>query len=1306
MKTKNFIQAALISLMLTVSIAPAFSQACSTLVLSSVPYESRCMSTGYITVTASGGSGSYNYKATGPVTTSYTSSNVITGLSAGNYTVTVKDIVSGCVKDQFNVIVSGTYVDPRFSLIKTDETCLNSGNGTVTVTGQTGGRAPFSYTIVAPSPFGVGTTNGTGVFTGLKGGEYAIQLRDSCGGIQTRRVTVNAYDWWIDNLTGNRNNCTNADFSFTLRDNRGNTNTSGSVFSAFTYGVVRSVGDTQWFASRNFTFDIQTRRSLTLVAKDGCGNVKSTNWNVNPVPGVAGAASTSQQSCNSFSASITGQSGLTNPQYTLFTSANVLVSTNTNGSFSGFPAGSYYINIRDNCFDTTIRRNFTVSQPVPFLNPSVSTNRTGCKTFDATATGLTNFTSPTFRLYNSANTLLVTQASATFTNLTNGSYSIQVQDACTGTILTRNFTVNDLVPSINTNVTISNAGCADVTVSINGQTNLNNPQYCLYNSSNVLMSCNTTGTFNNVVYGNYTMRITNSAACYDTTIVRTITINKSTPSVAPSLTVTRSCNTVNLSIGGQANLTNAQYCLFDGNNVQVACNTTGVFNNMPYGTYCMDIRNDAACYDTVIRRCVTVNKNIPAIGTVNLSSTFCSGFTATVASQNNLSNPSFQLKNSLGIVISTNGTGIFTNLAYGSYSIEMQNDVACYDTLIVRNFSATRPAPNAGSVTVNGQTCTTFNADFTGEVNVTSPLYYLVNSVGDTIANNGSGTFNNIAFGSYCIHMRDNCYDTSIIRCFTGNPIAVNTTITAQASCVINSTDIRIQFTSGFAPYTVNVFDPFNALVGTVTTSSNPAWVTGLPALAPGLRYRVVASDNCGGTTTTMVSPIISAFNKSANIIAKCPSGTYQNGSSNLVTTVTSTLGTVYPLIIKKNASAVSMGYTTQVGNTFTWVDLEPATYVVMYDLPGSCSNMVYDTLTVTPYNFPALNNSAAYQCDNNDFSVGASISGGSAPYSYQVIGSVPSLPSIVTAPQASPVFAVTNGQIYSLIRLRAIDACGNATLNDVSILPLANVVVSSSSACYYNSVTLTVDSVSNASYTWFKKTSATDSVEVGNTQSFNIPYLLPTDTGTYVAKVTVNSGCMTKLTYYNLTTACGLILPAKEVTLTGKKLETAAELNWSAKEEKGVKEYIIERSSTKDGQYKSVGTVNAKNNNAPSNYYIFQDSRPESGMNYYRLRIVDENGKSAYSNIVMLSWTSKGVRFYPNPAKDVLNIEVSSAMNQDIKFTLYNVSGQLMQEKTVKNIQHGVVQFQRQQMKPGMYLVKMTDLKTGEVNTEKILFQ
>lgn len=1285
----------------------ALAQPCSTLVVSSVPYESRCMSTGYIDVTAGGGSGSYNYKVSGPVSTPYTSSNVITGLSAGTYTVTVKDIVTGCVRDQFNVVVPGTYVDPRFSLVKTDETCLNSNNGTINVTGVTGGRAPFVYTIVAPSPFGVGTSNASGVFSGLPGGEYAVQMRDSCGGIQTRRVTVNSYDWWIDAFSGNRNDCTNADFVFTLRDNRGNTNTSGTTFSAFTYGVARNPGDTVWFASRTFTFDIGTRRSLTFVAKDGCGNVKSTNWNVNPVPGAAGAVSTSSSSCNNFSASITGQTGLTNPQYSLFNSSNVLLSSNTTGSFSGFPAGSYYINIRDNCYDTTIRRNFTVSQPNPYLDPNVSISRTGCKTFNASVTGLMNFTSPTFRLYDASNTLIATQATATFAGLINGYYCIRVEDACTGNIVSRCFTVNDLLPSVAANVTISGQGCTDANVSITGQTNLSNPQYCLYDASNTLVRCNTTGSFNNIDYGAYCLRITNDAACYDTTIVRCFTISRLTPSVSPSLTVVRNCGYVNISIGGQTNLNNPQYCLYDGANNLVGCNGSGNFNNMPYGTYCMDIRNNAACYDTVIRRCVTIAPNKPSIGSVNLSNTLCNNFTATVSSQMYLSNPTFRLINSgTGTVIATNGTGIFTGVTYGSYCVEMVNDPACYDTTITRCFSSTRPAPAAGSVAISGQTCATFNADFNGEVNVTSPVYYLIGEFGDTLVNNTTGVFNGIPYGTYAIHMRDNCYDTSIVRNFTVNPTLVNTTVTAQASCVVNATDIRIQFTTGSAPYTVRVFNPGNIMVGNVTTSSNPVWVSGLPALPMGMQYRVVAQDACGRMDTRLVTPVVHNFNKLVSVVAKCPSGTYQNGSSNVISNVTSSKGAVYPIIIRKNAVPVSIGFTTQSGSQFTWVDLEPASYVIEYNLPGGCTNKVYDTVDVSPYEFPSLNNSAAYQCDNNDFSVGASISGGSAPYSYQIIGSVPALPSITTAPQASPVFNVTNGQTYSLIRLRAIDACGNATLNDVSILPLANLVITQSSTCYYTNVSLTVDTVPNATYSWYRRVGVNDSVLISTSQTYDIASMQPSDTGVYIAKVTVNSGCMTKLTYFNLVGNCGVILPVKELVLRGETAGTAAQLTWNAKGETMVKEYMVERSNTSNGQYTIVGKVAAKANGAASNLYIFQDTRPAAGTNYYRLRAIDQDGSFEYSNVIALKWDGSGIRVYPNPAREMLNVEFHNATATDLSITLFNAGGQLVQQKTVRNIQHQLVQIPRNDLKPGMYMIKMTNLKTGETKTEKVLFQ
>jgi len=101
---------------LTLITTPALAQDCSTLHATYSASESRCTATGIIGISATGGSGSYNYKVAGPVTTSFTSSNVITGLSAGNYAVFVQDINTGCTIEKDSLTVAGSYNDPRLSL--------------------------------------------------------------------------------------------------------------------------------------------------------------------------------------------------------------------------------------------------------------------------------------------------------------------------------------------------------------------------------------------------------------------------------------------------------------------------------------------------------------------------------------------------------------------------------------------------------------------------------------------------------------------------------------------------------------------------------------------------------------------------------------------------------------------------------------------------------------------------------------------------------------------------------------------------------------------------------------------------------------------------------------------------------------------------------------------------------------------------------------------------------------------------------------------------------------------------------------
>src|SRR5688572_28845511 len=80
------------------------SQTCPSLSFTYISSESRCTSTGSITVTVTSGAGNYNYKVTGPVSTPFTSSNVITGLQPGTYQLTVRDVNNNCENSETIIV--------------------------------------------------------------------------------------------------------------------------------------------------------------------------------------------------------------------------------------------------------------------------------------------------------------------------------------------------------------------------------------------------------------------------------------------------------------------------------------------------------------------------------------------------------------------------------------------------------------------------------------------------------------------------------------------------------------------------------------------------------------------------------------------------------------------------------------------------------------------------------------------------------------------------------------------------------------------------------------------------------------------------------------------------------------------------------------------------------------------------------------------------------------------------------------------------------------------------------------------------
>lgn len=1184
--------------------------------------ESRCKSTGAIHVTVNGGSGSYNYKLSGgSIPSINTSTSTITGIPAGTYRLEVKDVSDGCIVVQENIVVPGNYQDPRFQLSGNDVSCIGGADGSINVVNQQFGTAPFIYAIVAPSASGVGTTNTTGIFTNLVPGNYSIRLSDSCGGLQTRVITIADYNWWIDAHAVTKFGCDSADISITLEDNHSQFNTSGTTFNGFMYGVIRAAGDTVWSSSRNFRVYKGTLRSLTLVARDGCGNRKTLVWNETAKPSVGATVNTSNLICSGFTATIAGQSNLTNAQYCLYNNANVLVGCNGTGEFVNIPYGNYTIRINDICYDTTITRSVSATQPVPSVAASVSTSNLACSTFTATITG---------------------------------------------------------------------------------QTNLVNPNYCIFDASNVQVACNNDGIFANLPYGTYTIRITDG--CTGTVITRTVSQYKPVPSVSATPTIVRSCSSFNITWPGQTNLIDADFCLYDNLGNLIGCNSNGSFNGLPYGNYCMNITNDAGCYDTTIVRCFLVSAAVPSVG-ANMSYTnrTCTSYTATVASQTNLNNPNFCLYDNTNTLVGCNGNGIFNGLLYNvNYTVRATNNIACYDTTIVRTFIQTRPVPVVGAtVSVANRACNTFTASIAGQSNLTSPHYYLLNSLNDTVANNNNGIFHNVPYGAYTIRIVNTCYDTTITRNVSASATVMNPNITAAASCTIGNTDLSASWTATVAPYTINVYNPGNMLVHTSSTSGTTASITGLTGLPGGMQYRVEIRDNCNAVASVNVTPNASWLNKSINANSKCPGGQWQNGSGDLAVSCQYSHGSVTPLIIRRNWVPTNIAHNTVAGVNFTFSEMQPGEYVIEYTLQN-CSAKVYDTFQLQSYSFPNLQQSAVYQCNDNNFSVSSAVNGGLAPFTYEIIGSLPDSPSIVAAPQNNPVFSISNNNTYGLVRLRCIDACGNATTNDASVLPLANTTISASSNCYYNNIMLNVDTIANATYTWYRKTSATDSVLVGNSQSFNIPYLLPTDTGTYICEVSVNSGCLTRQSTFLIDGRCGVNLAGNNLNFSGREQQGAALLSWATNKDFAADAFVVQRSY--DGtNFKDVGTVKAA-----GGQYQFADHGLAAGINYYRLKIIKQNKQPAYSSVAIINKVmNQEMRVYPNPVAGYFDLQLKNIETGNHQVSLVSADGRVVWESSLY-VRSGEIK--RINRPPGVgsgtYMLLVKDKASGQRKVTTLIFR
>jgi beta-glucanase (GH16 family) len=164
-------------------------------------------------------------------------------------------------------------------------------------------------------------------------------------------------------------------------------------------------------------------------------------------------------------------------------------------------------------------------------------------------------------------------------------------------------------------------------------------------------------------------------------------------------------------------------------------------------------------------------------------------------------------------------------------------------------------------------------------------------------------------------------------------------------------------------------------------------------------------------------------------------------------------------------------------------------------------------------------------------------------------------------------------------------------------------------------------------------------------------------------------------------------VVPVELISFQAKAVNNTSVLTWHTASERNNQAFEIER-STDGTTFTNIGTVKGNGTTSTPHNYTFTDIAPSNGVNYYRLRQIDTDGKAALSKVVTVILGKNGWVLHNTLVHDVLNITVSDASEGPL--SIFNISGQLMASKMVE----GTQQWDVSSLAAGVYIVRNA---TGE---------
>lgn len=229
------------------------------------------------------------------------------------------------------------------------------------------------------------------------------------------------------------------------------------------------------------------------------------------------------------------------------------------------------------------------------------------------------------------------------------------------------------------------------------------------------------------------------------------------------------------------------------------------------------------------------------------------------------------------------------------------------------------------------------------------------------------------------------------------------------------------------------------------------------------------------------------------------------------------------------------------------------------------------------------------------------------------------------------------------------------------------------------------------------------DLLEVVFLRSFTAPGV-PLSTVTFDYRIIDNSGVPGNNATYTISLTN--ILPVSGLVLKAGKLGSEVSLSWETRSETNTRHFIVERSSN-PGSFSAIAEVAASGNSSVTKTYQYADKNATGRMLYYRVKLVDMDGKQTVSNIVSINtnMVGKGIAVYPNPASSNMYLVIEE--KGTYRLQMMTTSGQMLWAKELVSQGNGVATtIQRGSLDAGVYWIKATNVNTGVIQFVKVCLE